>query len=485
MLSKCHTGSSQPARRSRAGAPRPCGAIAVGAVGWVLAGVALAAPETPDLGVAFAEITSGELRRDLTTLASDELGGRGAGYAGEYRAALYSQAAFEAIGLRPLGDEVGGNRGFLQAFELYPEHPTAPGSRLVSHNVLGLLPGTDPRLAREVIVVGAHHDGQGQIGEADPGRITPATNAPTDTDTIWNSADDNASGMVTVLAIARALHRSGLKPCRSILFATFGAEEHGLVGSLYYVSHPALPWHRQVAMLTFEQMGREPQSDLIAMGTGTSPDWTRLLTWANGLTGRHVRVLTPQLIQDTDHYGFGVRGVPAMSMGIEVSPDAHRASDSADKIDFEKLAERARYALAIVVKLANAPRRPAFAGVPPCLPSSLDPNLGDRCSPAHDPGLGVVGITGEESAAALLPKGAAALKVVATVASLPADRAGLKPGDLIVAIDGEALAAGVSPRRVHVALERAPNSSIRVRIQRDHTYRDILLRAHEHPWLGD
>src|SRR5262249_15223795 len=159
---------------------------------------------------------------------------------------------------------------------------------------------------------------------------------------------------------------------RSILFATFGAEEHGLNGSLHYVAHPALAWSEHVAMMTFEQMGREADRDPIVMGSGTSPVWEDLITRTNRMTGRHVTVLTSELIQDTDHYGFAVRGIPALAMGIEVSPDAHRNTDTSDKIDFTALAARARYALTMLWLLASEPEKPRFAGIPPCGDSELD-----------------------------------------------------------------------------------------------------------------
>ncbi len=449
---------------------------------WVVAAAiltVLAAPlalaDDSQIAAAAQAIKPDDLKRDVVTLAADSFEGRGAGYPGEYRAARYAAHEFAEAGLEPMGDATPAGRDFLQAFTLYPRRPIVAGTKLRSHNVLAFRAGADPDLRHEVVVIGAHHDGQGQLGEADPGRSPPTSGSPYHP--IWNSADDNATGMATVLAIARALKRSSLPTRRSILFITFGAEEHGLVGSIYYVGHPAFAWRDHVAMLTFEQMGREAQLDPIVMGSGTSSAWDEVIAWANELTGQHVSVLTRELIQDTDHYGFGVRGVPALAMGIENSPDAHRPTDTSDKIDFASLAARARYAMAVLIWLANTPERPIFAGLPPCELSNLDSNLAERCSTARDPGLSAVTLTSSELRAARIPDVDAALKVVAVVSGLPAARAGLKAGDIITEINGRSLAANASPRLIHESLVQASTPSVRLRIRRGRGSRDVVVAA--------
>jgi hypothetical protein len=412
------------------------------------------------------------LRKDLFVLASDDLGGRGAGYPGELVAARYAAHSFADSGLEPLGDDGPDGRSYLQAFMFYPQRPPEPGATLTSHNVLGLLRGSDPRLRKQIVVVGAHHDGQGQIGEADPDRSPPRHG--TQAHTIWNSADDNASSVVTVLALARALKKSGLRGRRSILFATFGAEEHGLLGSVYYVGHPPLSWCDHVAMLTFEQMGREPQRDPIVMAAGTSTSWRDVLSWANGLTGRHVSILTDEVIQDTDHYGFAVRGVPALAMGVEVSPDAHQNTDTADKIDYGALATRARYALAMLLWLADTPSRPAFSGVPPCTDAKLGKYLSVRCSERSDPGLQTTLLTGPERMHLGVPSDAMPLKVMAVVQGMPAADAGLRPGDIIVEINGHRLTGDVSSRAVQEALKKE-GTAVRLHIARIGAYQDVEI----------
>jgi hypothetical protein len=164
-------------------------------------------------------------------------------------------------------------------------------------------------------------------------------------------------------------------------------------------------------------------------------------------------------------------------MGIENSPDAHRPSDTSDKINYPSLVLRARYAMAVVAWLANTPNRPSFAGLPPCAPSKLASNLAVRCSTARDPGLSAVPLTAEELVAAHMPSATAALKVVAVVFGLPAERAGLEAGDVVTAIEGHALATDVSPRLIHENLLRAPNATVRLQIRRGLSSRNIVIAS--------
>ena len=342
--------------------------VALAALSAVAAMPCSVPAQAPRVGIPTAEldslmrvagplITEADLRRHVSTLADDAYGGRGAGYVGERMAIEYVTREFETLGLTPLGDSVDGRRTFVQHFQLVPRHPVHPGDVLQSANVLAVIEGSDPTLSHEVVVVGAHHDGQGRIGQADPGRTMPAGPGPL-RDSIWNSADDNASSVGVVLAIARAIRTSGVRLRRTVVIATFGAEEPDLGGSIYYVGHPPLPWDRHVAMFTMEQMGRHADMQPIAMDAGTSSDWPALLDLANAATGVHVTILSPEVIQDSDHYGFAVRGLPAIVFGVNHDDDIHLPSDEWQKFDFPAYTARARFALALLFELANAPTAP-------------------------------------------------------------------------------------------------------------------------------
>src|SRR5262249_50970002 len=136
-------------------------------------------------------IRAADVARHVVELAGDAYEGRGAGYAGEGRAALYIEAQFRGIGLLPAGDDGPAGRSYRQAFTFPPRGPELPGQWLTSQNVVGWLPGDDAALRDDIVVLGAHHDGQGRAGQAETDRY-PAEDGST-RDDIWNSADDDAS----------------------------------------------------------------------------------------------------------------------------------------------------------------------------------------------------------------------------------------------------------------------------------------------------
>ena len=222
-----------------------------------------------------------------------------------------------------------------------------------------------------------------------------------------------------MLEVARVL-ANGPRPRRSILFLTFGAEEHAFNGSFDYVAYPSFPWERHVAMLNLEKLGRAPGQQLIAAASSTSPDWQVLLTHTNQRTGWSVESLLPEVIADTDHYPFAARGVPALTLGTAHQVDTHLPTDAPERIDFGLLTQRAQYFLAFVRELAASPKRPAWSG-----------DLG------NEPGFFTVLTTAAERERSGLPPGAGALKVSALLPGFPAERAGLRTGDLVTGVDGE------------------------------------------------
>ena len=386
-------------------------------------GAALTAcTSSPRPGASRSEISTGRLRTHLFEIAGDAYEGRGAGYPGERRACDYIAREMAAAGLRPAAD--GRGEGFVRTFEMAPYAPTEPFGMLTSCDVAGLLEGSDPTARQEVVVVGAHHDGQGMAGQADGGRL-PAADGST-ADTIWNSADDNATSVAVLLEVAR-IRAGGPRPRRSILFLTFGGEEHAFNGSFDYVAHPSFPWERHVAMLNLEKLGRAPGQQLIGAASSTSPDWQVLLTRTNQRTGWAVESLLPEVIADTDHYPFAARGLPALTLGTAHEVDTHLPSDEPEKIDFGLLTERARYILAFVREIDAYPQRLAWSG-----------DLG------HEPGFFTVLSTAAERELSGLDPDAGALKVSALLPGFPADRAGLRVGDLVVRVDGEPYPAETS-----------------------------------------
>ncbi|PYS87222.1 MAG: aminopeptidase, partial [Acidobacteria bacterium] len=162
-------------------------------------------------------------------LASDEMRGRGSATADELTAAKYIASQLKRLKIEPAGDD----GGYLQTVKL--------GSRTTT-NVVGILRGSDPKLAKETILLSAHLDHLG-VGRAVNG------------DSIYNGADDDASGCTAVLELAESL-AAGPRPKRTVIFALFGSEEIGGYGAKYFQEHPPVPVESFVANLEFEMIGR-------------------------------------------------------------------------------------------------------------------------------------------------------------------------------------------------------------------------------------
>jgi hypothetical protein len=407
-----------------------------------------------------SSIRVADLRRHVSVLAADDLEGRGAGHAGEAKAAAYIAGELERIGLEPGGDARSGTRGWLQPFPLHARRPARPFEVLQSQNVIGILEGSDPRLKNEVIVVGAHYDGQGRSGEADMGRREAGQGGPADT--IWNSANDNAAAVAALIELAEWV-AGRPRPARSIVFAAFGAEEHGLVGSLHYTSHPAVAWDRHAAMINLEMLGWAPDQTLNVRATDTSRQWPDLLREASRRTGVSVTMRQPQLTNDTDHYGFGVRGVPAVHYGVGGSRrHYHRVTDDLDGIAFAALAARTRHVAALLLQIADRPARLPFSWV-------------------HPPDAGITGVAlspAEVGSLALGPD-RGGVKITAVAPGLPAERSGLRAGDVVIAVGGKPVARESAAVRIigqaFSALDR--DGSLQLSVVRKGETVQVELRA--------
>ena len=381
-------------------------------------------------------IAPGDVRRHVQELAGDPYEGRGAGYAGEDRAAAYIEAQFRSIGLRSAGDASSSGRSYRQVFQFQPRAPELPGQVLTSRNVVGFLQGDDRTLRREIVVLGAHHDGQGLADQADADRY-PAADGSTN-DTIWNSADDNASSVAVLIEVARSIVRDGAPHHRSIVFVTFGAEEHALNGSVRYVSDPPYPLERHVVMVNLEKLGRVPNQEIVAAATGSCSCWNDILAKADSETGRHVRSAITEVVPDTDHYPFDAERIPAIVLGAVHEEDTHQPTDTADKIDYEALATRADFVRAVTLELLNRRDTPRFT-----------------LQAGRDLGLIPVVASASEDRLLGLPDGAGALKVSSVIPGLPASRAGLSPGDFIVKLAGRPLVAAADRDAVQKAADGA------------------------------
>ena len=209
---------------------------------------------------------------DIRYLSDDRLGGRMTGSPGADSAAAYLARRFEQVGLQPAAG------GWFQSFTVAKEAPVAQSARvggLVGRNVIGLLPGHDPNLRNETVVVGAHYDhlGLGGFGSLDPdsaGRV-------------HNGADDNASGSAMLIQIAERLAQT--PPARTVLFIAFSGEELGLLGSAHYVKQPLYPLTTTMAMVNLDMVGRLRNGRLIVYGARTAKEFPALLDSLNWHAG--------------------------------------------------------------------------------------------------------------------------------------------------------------------------------------------------------
>jgi hypothetical protein len=367
--------------------------------------------------------TAERIRSDVAYLADDRLEGRGTGTAGNDSAATWLARRYASLGLRRLvvdtslaGCSAGSAgtrcRGFVQAF-------VARGAELAhagrpdgvrTQNVVAMISGADPALAGEAIVIGAHYD---HLGRSAAGSLDPEAR-----DAIRNGADDNASGTAAVLELAR---RFAAHPARrSIVVANFSGEELGLLGSQWFVEHSPVPLDSTVAMLNFDMVGRLRNDRLIVYGTGTARELPALVDSAN---------VEPKLKLDrvadgfgpSDHSSFYAKGIPVLHFFTDLHEDYHRATDDYWKID--ALGEARVVALAERVARAIADR-----------PSKLTP-LRSAAAPAMSPRR-----DGSNVYLGTIPDMATGdvrgLKLTGVRANSPADKGGLKAGDVIVQFGG-------------------------------------------------
>ncbi len=215
-------------------------------------------------------------------------------------------------------------------------HVAAPHRTPVTlRNVIGVLRGSDPSLRDTCILLTAHYDHLG-MRPAGPG------------DRIYNGANDDGSGTVSVMEVARALARLPKHPRRSIVFMTFFGEEEGLIGSAYYAHHPVWPLAKTVADLNLEQVGRTDSSEgpQISNASLTGFDYSDLTSYvqrAGESTGvkvyKDAKGSDPYFTQ-SDNLSLAEAGVPAETLCVAFEfPDYHAVGDEWQKIDYDNMAK--------------------------------------------------------------------------------------------------------------------------------------------------
>lgn len=230
------------------------------------------------------------------------------------------------------------------------EEPRAPRR---TANVVGWLPGADPKRCDQMVVVGAHHDhiGSGEFGSLAPGAVGR----------VHPGADDNASGCAALLMVAEHFARSERLP-RSLVFVAFGAEELGLRGSSHALDTELLPPARVAAMVNLNMIGRATPERLRIEGVGTGSGLAGIVARASVAVGRPVQTRAGASPR-SDHAAFHVRGIPALFVHSGLHDAYHTPDDRACRVLVPEAVEVARLAAAIVGELARSPARPAFRDV--------------------------------------------------------------------------------------------------------------------------
>lgn len=288
-------------------------------------------------------------------------------------------------------------------------------SAVQSHtsNVIGALPGRDPALAREIVVVGAHYD---HLGLGGSGSLASEPGA------IHNGADDNASGVATLLESARILAR-GPRPQRSVVFIAFAAEEMGLLGSAYYVHHPVVPLEQTVGMMNLDMVGRLSDGRVQVLGSGTAQEFPAILETHGRELGLALS-LSPDGYGPSDQTSFYAAGIPVLHFFTGTHEDYHRPSDDWEKINADGLARIAELTVRVVREIASAPARPTYvAQAPPAARGGGD---------GYGAYLGTIPDFGEVEGGGV--------RITGVRAGSPAEKAGLTSGDVILRFNDRTIA---------------------------------------------
>jgi len=295
----------------------------------------LAAEKNTTYQTAIESILAQEMGQTVEDLAGQKFEGREAGSTGGHAAGDYLVEQLRKLPLKPAGEK----QGYFQPF----------GNNC--RNILALLPGSDPLLKDQIIVVGAHYDhlGHGRPHNNPPGIFYPG-------------ADDNASGTSGVLELARAFSSLPIAPRRSMLFIFFDGEEKGLLGSKHWTVHPTIPLSRVKFMLNFDMIGSLRAERVLVFGSRTACGLRRMASLSNqdgGLTLDFSWLMKA----NADHYSFYDRGIPTLFLHTDLHDRYHRPTDVAAKINCDGMMRVARLAFAFLYERAEGPMQLRFRAV--------------------------------------------------------------------------------------------------------------------------
>ncbi len=285
-------------------------------------------------------------------------------------------------------------------------------------NVLGLLLPTEGTECSEYVMVGAHYDHIGHGGvdslarEGEKGQV-------------HNGADDNASGVSTVMELAAFLAEERVKNPhlfnRGVVFALWSGEELGFIGSSYFTEHPTVPLKNAIAYINYDMVGRLRDNTLILEGISSSNAWRRLIEKNNVTAGFNLKLLTDPYLP-TDVTAFYPKGIPVVHFFTGVHEDYNRPTDDAETLNYEGMTRIAQFSKSLIMDLLNNLERPDYVTVA---------QSGDVSSKkvARKSYWGTVPDFAYE--------GKEGVRLGNVKSGSPAEKAGMKSGDIVVEIAGK------------------------------------------------
>jgi hypothetical protein len=380
-----------------------------------------AGPPTPD---------SALLGADVRYLASDALEGRGTGTPANDSAARFLARRYLSLGVAagaaaPLANAAAPNcrrsskpsadclAPYLQPFTARSAAAARAGlpGELPTANVAAFIPGRDPALRGQVVVIGAHFDhlGRSSFGALDADKPNE----------IHNGADDNASGTAAVLELGRLLRAHPTR--RSVALVHFTGEELGLLGSQYFVEHAPFPVDSVQAMLNFDMVGRLRDDKLLVYGVATAGELPEIVRRANVAPALAITAIGDGF-GPSDQSSFYAKNVPVLHFFTDLHGDYHRGSDDADKISTAGMVRVVALAERVARDLGDRDARLTFVRSAAPVASSNSSRTGSLVYLGSIPDMGASDTPG--------------LRLSGVRPGSPADLGGLRAGDIIVELAG-------------------------------------------------
>jgi len=359
-------------------------------------------PKEKALAMLATVFSSDKIQQTVEKLTSKEMEGRGLCTNGINKAADYIAEAFKSAGLQP--DSKG------TYFQKWDDVVDEKGTIGEMKNIIGIIPGSNPSMKDETVIVCAHYDHLGfgwpEVSKGNEGKIHPG-------------ADDNASGIAVMLELARSLGKT-LKPQRTIIFIAFTAEENGLKGSQYYIdNYKKFSPRKVIGVLNLDTVGRLGKNKLMVLNSSSAREWKFMFMGAGYVTGLESEMIS-QPLDASDESSFIKIGVPGVQFFTGAHLDYHKPTDTIDKIDFDGMVKIAAFVREAILYLAEREEPLTFTG---------------SGKPSSHPGHSLVK---RSASAGFMPdfrypgKG---VKIGAISPDSPAKNAGMKKGDIITKVN--------------------------------------------------